>query len=79
MKDWFGLAFSPSVARRAFKVAAVVGIVLITINHGDAILAGDIDRTRLWKMALTLLVPYLVSTTSSVAALRERDTGEDRR
>lgn len=76
MSDWFRLAFSRSVARRAVKVAAVVGVILIAINHGDAVLAGDIDLDRLLKMGLTVLVPYLVSTTSSVAALRQRDADD---
>ena len=73
MKDWFRLACSSSVVRRAAKVAVVVGLLLITINHGDALLKGDIDRARLLKMGLTLIVPYLVSTISSVAAMQERD------
>ena len=73
MRDWFRLAFSPLVARRALKVATVVGVVLIAINHGDAVLAGDVDLNRLLKMGLTVIVPYLVSTSSSIAALRQRD------
>ena len=41
-------------------------------NHGDAILKGDVSRGRLFKMALTVLVPYVVSTLSSVGAMREK-------
>lgn len=58
--------------RRALRTMAVVGTILIAINHGDALLHGQIDATRLFKIGLTLLVPYGVSTTSSVAALRSR-------
>jgi hypothetical protein len=47
-----------------------VGSVLIAINHGDALIAGQIDAARCWKMGLTVLVPYAVSTLSSVGALR---------
>jgi hypothetical protein len=68
--SWLALATSPSVVRRALLMAAIVGALLITINHGDAILRGEVDRTRLLKMALTLLVPYCVSTYSSVGAMR---------
>ena len=68
---WIVLAASPSVVRRAAKVAAVVGTALLAINHGDAIVAGDVAPGRLLRMGLTVLVPYLVSTFSSVAALRE--------
>ncbi|MDB6056221.1 MAG: hypothetical protein JWO95_65 [Verrucomicrobiales bacterium] len=72
MKEFLQLAFQGSVAKRALKFALVVGCVLTAINHGDAILRGDMDSTRIFKIALTALVPYTVSTLSSVAAMRER-------
>jgi hypothetical protein len=50
--------------------AAVVGIILIAINQGDAVLRGEISRGRLVRMLLTLVVPYCVSTYSSVQAMR---------
>ena len=56
--------------RRAIKYAMVVGAILIMINHGDAILRGEIPMGRILKMGLTVLVPYLVSTLSSVEAMR---------
>lgn len=52
--------------------AIIVGAILITINHGDAILRGEIDTTRTLKMLLTVIVPYVVSTLSSVGALRSQ-------
>lgn len=56
---------------------AVVGAILITINHGDAILRGEVDGARFARILLTLAVPYVVSTVSSVAAIREmRKKGE---
>jgi hypothetical protein len=55
---------------RALKYAIVVGAILIGINHWDALLAGDVSGGRLAKMALTVCVPYVVSTLSSVGALR---------
>jgi hypothetical protein len=58
-------------------MSALVGALLITINHGDALLRGELDRTRVLKMALTLLVPYCVSTYSSAGAMRSlRTPGE---
>lgn len=71
MKDWWQLASQASVVKRACQYAVVVGAVLITINHGDAILAGDFDGRRMLKMSLTMAVPYLVSTFSSVGAIRQ--------
>jgi hypothetical protein len=72
MKETLRLAMKPSVVKRALKYAVVVGAILITINHGDAILRGDIPTGRVFKMALTVVVPYVVSTLSSVGALREK-------
>ncbi|MFQ5471420.1 MAG: nitrate/nitrite transporter NrtS [Dehalococcoidia bacterium] len=66
------IATSPDVVRRALSYAVVVGAILIAINHGDAIARGNLDGTRLFKMGLTVLVPYAVSTLSSVQALRGR-------
>lgn len=72
------LAFQPAVVRRACGYAVVVGAILIAINHGDAILAGELDATRWWKMGLTVLVPYTVSTLSSVGAMRQAIAAEVR-
>ena len=68
---WLHLAFQRNVVLRGLKVAAVVGSILITINHLPALLAGDVGATRILQMGLTYLVPYCVSTWSSVAAIRE--------
>ena len=68
------IALSRSVVRRALAYAVVVGAVLIAINHGDALARGELGPGRLLKMALTLMVPYAVSTLSSVQALRGRST-----
>ena len=70
MTEWFRLASSASVVRRALCYAVVVGAVLIGINHGEAILEGNVDANRAIQMTLTALVPYLVSTLSSVGAIR---------
>jgi hypothetical protein len=71
------LALEPRVVRRALGFAVVVGSILIAINHGDALLAGELDSRRWLKMGLTVLVPYCVSTLSSVATKldSERERG----
>ena len=68
MREWLSVACERGIVLRACKYAVVVGAVLITINHGDALLAGELNLRRLLKMALTVLVPYVVSTLSSVGA-----------
>ncbi len=69
MKVWLSLCFTKSIVRRAALTSMVVGAILIALNHGSAILAGEVDADRLVKIALTALVPYLVSTLSSVSAV----------
>ncbi len=54
---WTDSALRPD----ALKVALVVGSLLFAINHGGAVLRGEMTRER-WLMGLfTYLVPYTVS------------------
>jgi hypothetical protein len=77
---WLRLAAHPATVRRAFITALIVGSVLITINYGSIILAGKVTTACVIRMCLTVMVPYIVSTVSSVATRRElaakRDPGE---
>ena len=68
--SFWSLAVSGPVVRRALGYGVVVGAVLAAINHGDALLRGDVETTRVVKLMLSSLVPYVVSTLSSVSALR---------
>ncbi len=68
--SFLAVALRPTVVRRALGYAFVVGTILVTINQGDAILAGAISGKILWKIGLTVCVPYCVSTASSVGAIR---------
>lgn len=72
--EFLRCACSRPVMRRAVRYAIVVGALLITINHGDALVRADVSPGRLVQMLLTALVPYLVSTLSSVEAMRARQT-----
>lgn|GEM_PF-327305 len=77
MKKWISFAAERGVVIRAIKYAIVVGVVLIVINHGDAILRGEVTAMKVLQMGLTVLVPYAVSTLSSVGAMIdfERQSG----
>lgn len=66
------LALQRSVVVRALRIAAVVGVVLALINHGDKLVTGQVTAPTAFKMGLTFLIPYCVSTFSSVIAIRER-------
>lgn len=71
MAEWVRFATRPLVVRRALRYALGVGALLIAINHGDALVRREVSLGRLMRMALTMTVPYMVSTASSVSALRE--------
>jgi hypothetical protein len=68
--EFLRLAVDRAVVVRALRTSGIVGTILTAINHGSALLAGDVDGVRIFRILLTLLVPYSVSTTSSVLALR---------
>lgn len=70
MATWLQVAVRRDIITRSVKVALVVGTILVAINHGDALLAGELDSVRILKMALTYLVPYAVSTYAAVSAIR---------
>ncbi len=69
--NFLNMAMQPSVVSRALKVAAVVGTLLAAINHGGALLSGVFGLENAIQVGLTYLVPYGVSTYSSVGTLRE--------
>ncbi|KLU06900.1 putative transmembrane protein [Rhodopirellula islandica] len=72
MRDWLRLAFARSIVCRGLVYSVVVGTVLTAINHGDSLLNGQVGSRHLFKIGLTYVVPYVVSTLSSVAALNSR-------
>lgn len=69
--DILAFATSRSVVRRALRVALFVGVILALLNHGDRILTGTLNSATILKIMLTFLVPYCVSTYSSVLAVKE--------
>ena len=58
-------AVSEGVPQRSLWVALIVGTILNLINQGDTLLAGH--RLDFTKLALTYVVPYLVSTYGAVS------------
>ena len=68
--SFFDLAFRKSVIRRAIKIALIVGCILALINHGDRIIFQDMKSVDWLKILFTFLVPYTVSTISSVLAIK---------
>lgn len=60
---------SPGVQRRALQTSLLVGTLLLIINHGPLLWQGH--PPALWQILLTYLVPWAVSSWSSVGAIRQ--------
>jgi len=65
---WLDHARARSVVVRAVRTSLLVGTILVVINQGDAIWTGGWPAASIPKLLLTYLVPYAVSTSSSVAS-----------
>lgn len=72
MHKYLSIALSNEVAVTALRLALVVGTILALINHGAEILQGTLTKGNIYQIALTYLVPYSVSTYSSVKAIQKR-------
>jgi len=58
----------PPLVRRSARVAIVVGSILVALNQGDQLLAGTFAfATTWWKIPLTYLVPFCVSTYGALS------------
>ena len=72
MNTWLRRALSRPVVHRALIIALVVGPILVLINQGDYLLAGEWSKFSWLKAILTFIVPYLVSTVSSLLSITRR-------
>ena len=73
---WLKTACSRPIRKRALRVAIIVGSILVAINHGDALIQGDVGNSQMIKMLLTYFVPYAVSTYAAVGATLENTNNE---
>ena len=56
------------LVRRSAQLAIVVGSILVALNQGDQLLAGTYAfATTWWKLPLTYLVPFCVSTYGALS------------
>lgn len=72
MCQWLVIAFEKTIFFRSLKVALTVGTMLMLINHGERLLSGTLELQHGIKIALTYLVPYMVSTYSSITTRLEQ-------
>ena len=57
-----------AAVRRSLIIAFCIGSTIITLNHGDALLAGAITPRVIIKMLVTPCVPFCVSFYGAYAA-----------
>jgi len=69
MKERLKIACHATTIRLSLKYAFTMGPVLVLINYGDAIRTRDWTAINPIKAGLTMLIPYLVSTFSSVSVI----------
>jgi hypothetical protein len=72
LRCWRHAVVYGPVFRRAVQVAAVVGTILFVINQLAVVLSGMVTSLVLLRIALTYLVPFLVSTYSALNINRLR-------
>jgi len=57
---------SSSLVKRSGKASVVVGTLLLALNQGDFIIAGELYMAMIWKIPLTYLVPFCVSSWGAI-------------
>lgn len=60
----------PPIIASAIRVSLLVGTILTAINHGAALLNGDVHGRRWVQVVLCYVVPFLVSFFSQVQMKR---------
>lgn len=73
VRRFFHYWFLRETVRRALKVACIVGPILTAINQHDVLMRGEISFHLVFKILLTFVVPYSVSSFSSASAYLERE------
>ena len=61
VRDYIISLFDPEFVATGLKTACFVGTLLFLINHGLALLRGEMNRERWFSVAATYAMPYLVS------------------
>ena len=56
---------------RSFLTALVVGTILVAINQGNLLAAGDLSAGLAWKIPLTYAVPFCVATWGGLINSRQ--------
>ena len=72
IRAWVRDATAPTTVRPAVRLTVIVGVILTVINHGAVMLTGHASAGEWFRILLTICVPYVVSTVSTVSAVWEQ-------
>lgn len=61
VKGYLVSLLDPALAPTAIRVALLIGTLLFVINHGAALLKGQMNTDRWLSALLTYIVPYCVN------------------
>jgi hypothetical protein len=77
VRRFFSCFFKPETLYKSFKVALVVGPILISINYFDVLIQGRVTWLCAAKIGLTFLVPFCVSGYATATTLMAQCCQED--
>lgn len=72
------VALRPEVFKTALRISLVVGTILALINHSPAIFTLTLSPQNLFQILLTYLVPFGVSTYSSMKIIQNNEKQAER-
>ncbi len=70
LKQYIASLIDPEFIPAGIRTAIFVGSLLFLINHGAALLHGEMTRDRWISVALTYVMPYLVNVHGQYSARR---------
>ena len=77
MYSFLNIALREDIRIRALKVSLGVGSILALINHGNSFFNGELELLNFFQIIATFLAPYLVSTYSSINAIKYQENPSD--
>lgn len=72
LRDYGRCLLNPEMMPTAVKVALLVGSLLLMINHGAALLSGNMSGDRWLSAGLSYLVPYGVNIHGQWVSKRQK-------
>lgn len=73
-KEYISSLLDPEFIPTGLKTALFVGSLLFLINHGPALLRGEMTRERWISTAMTYAMPYLVNVYGQYSYRRKLAT-----